>query len=331
MNNKEKQEVIGKALKLVIKATKNGMSNYKIAKDTNIAQKTIGNYVNGETKPNFANANILIRYFEDYIVLLYHECFSLLEGIYNEKLPESPNIRNGEVNGSRFEKLKSNINILLDFVDCEQKLKDDYPAGRTELEFAINDDLTYLKKTIPLKTNIVEERLFDKKALHLKEKAERKISARPLDNINYMNIPFVPIHAQAGYMIGYGDQEYIDELPTIPIIVDRSYKGKYRVFEVEGDSMDDGSRNALYDGDKILCRDVSRELWTSRLHINDWYFVIVHKTEGIIVKKITEHNTDTGDITCHSLNPIFRDRTLSLNDISELYNVIKIVDRNARI
>jgi hypothetical protein len=160
---------------------------------------------------------------------------------------------------------------------------------------------------------------------------EKNAKVKPLDDIRYMNVPFIPVPAQAGYMAGYGDSEYIEELSTIPVIVDREYKGKYRVFEVKGDSMDDGSRNALYDGDKILCRDVRQDLWASKLHIRDWYFVIVSWTEGVIVKQIIEHDVETGHITYHSLNPIFEDRKINLRDVSELYNVIKIVDRNARI
>lgn len=154
---------------------------------------------------------------------------------------------------------------------------------------------------------------------------------RLLEDISFYNIPLVPIHAQAGYARGYGDQEYIDELPTFPVIVDKNYRGKYRVFEVEGDSMDDGSRNALYDGDKVLCREVKKDLWTSKLHFHDWYFVLVLKTDGVTVKQITDHNLDAGNVTCHPLNPIFDDFTINLNDVAELYNVIKIVERNTRI
>lgn len=156
-------------------------------------------------------------------------------------------------------------------------------------------------------------------------------SASKLDDINYINVPFVPVHAHAGYTAGYGDKEYIEELPTIPVIVDRNYKGKYRVFEVEGDSMDNGSRNALYDGDKILCREVKPDLWKSKLHFHDWFFVIVCKNDGITVKQIIDHQIEDGVITCHPLNPMFDDFTINLQDVAELYNVIKIVDRNSRI
>ncbi len=154
---------------------------------------------------------------------------------------------------------------------------------------------------------------------------------KPISDFQFLNIPFVPIYAQAGYGRGYGDQEYIDNLPTLPVIVDKNYRGKYRVFEVDGDSMDNGTRNAIYDGDKILCREVRQELWTSKLHIKDWYFVICMKNDGITVKQITSHDVESGKIICHSLNPMFEDFEVNLKDVAELYNVIKIVDRNTRI
>jgi phage repressor protein C with HTH and peptisase S24 domain len=48
-----------KALSLIRDSAK---SNYQIAKDTGISEATIGNYVNGKTKPTPANAKILIAY-----------------------------------------------------------------------------------------------------------------------------------------------------------------------------------------------------------------------------------------------------------------------------
>lgn len=155
--------------------------------------------------------------------------------------------------------------------------------------------------------------------------------ARPMSDVQFMQVPFVPVHAQGGYPRGYGDQEYIDQLPTLPVLVDRNYKGKYRIFEISGDSMDNGLRGALCDGDKILCREVKRDLWTSKLHYNDWYFVIVSRCEGITVKQITDHDVAMGTIRCHPLNPMFDDFTMNLDDVLELYNVIKIVDRSARM
>ena len=154
---------------------------------------------------------------------------------------------------------------------------------------------------------------------------------KPVSNVEFLNIPFLPIHAQGGYGRGYGDDEYIESLPTYPVTVDKNYKGKYRVFEVNGDSMDDGTRNAIYNGDKVLCREVKRELWTSKLHYKDWYFVICMKNDGITIKQITAHDVEKAIIRCHPLNPIFDDFEVDLNEVAELYNVIKIVERSARL
>lgn len=155
-------------------------------------------------------------------------------------------------------------------------------------------------------------------------------TAHAVDNLNFMNVPVIHVKAQCGYLNGYGDNEYIDTLPSMPVIVDKTYHGKYRIFEAEGDSMDDDSRLAICDGDKVLAREVRRDLWLPKLHLKDWYFVIVHRTNGISIKQITSQD-DKGNITCHSLNELFNDYTVNLDDIVEIYNVIKVVERNMRL
>ena len=156
-------------------------------------------------------------------------------------------------------------------------------------------------------------------------------NANRLETTGFMNVPLVHVRAQCGYLNGYGDEGYLESLPSLPVIVDRTYHGKYMLFEAEGDSMDDGSKDSICDGDIVLAREVSRDLWRYKLHIKDWYFVIVHRTEGIAIKKIIDHNVEHGTITCHSLNDMFRDYTVNLDEIAELYNLIKIVDRSARL
>ena len=155
-------------------------------------------------------------------------------------------------------------------------------------------------------------------------------NAHAVEDLNYMNVPVVHIKARCGYLAGYADEGYIDSLPTMPVIVDKTYHGRYMIFEAEGDSMDDGTRNSICDGDKLLCREVRRDLWLPKLHINDWYFVIVHRTDGIAIKQITAQD-ENGNITCHSLNDMFNDYTVNLDDVAEIYNVIKVVERSMRL
>lgn len=165
----------------------------------------------------------------------------------------------------------------------------------------------------------------------LKSRQEFKSNVRIVPNAKYTDVVYVPIHAQAGYGKGYGDIAYIESLPTMQVIIDKNYNGNYRVFEVDVDSMDNGSRDAICDGDKILCREVRQDLWLSKLHINSWFFVIVMKNDGILIKQIIDHNVEQGIITCHSLNPLFNNFEIDLRDVAELYNAIKIIERNIRL
>ena len=65
--------------------------------------------------------------------------------------------------------------------------------------------------------------------------------AKPDTEIITKCVPFVNQYAYAGYLAGYQDQEYIDQLPTVLFDVDHDPKGNYLAFEVKGDSMNDGS------------------------------------------------------------------------------------------
>lgn len=116
----------------------------------------------------------------------------------------------------------------------------------------------------------------------------------------------------------------MESLPKIPFFTDHDPKGKYMAFEVRGDSMDDDSVNSIVEGDTLICREIQPELWRDKLHIKKYFFVIAHKTEGIIVKQIINHNPETGDIKIHSLNNFYPDRILNLSEIAQLFNVIQI-------
>lgn len=152
----------------------------------------------------------------------------------------------------------------------------------------------------------------------------------PIDP-SFIEVPLIPIKAQAGYLNGFDDTSFINELPTVHVIADRTFHGKYRCFEVSGDSMDDGSRMSIWDGDVILCREVKRDLWKYKLHIDKWFFVINH-VSGLLIKQIVAHDVENCTITCHSLNSVYGpDFVLKLDEVRELYNVIKITERNLHI
>jgi transcriptional regulator with XRE-family HTH domain len=143
-----------------------------------------------------------------------------------------------------------------------------------------------------------------------------------------MGVELVPEYARAGYLSGYADQEYISELPLHYITVDRYVRGKYRAFEISGDSMDNGDvREALPHGTIATGREVKRDLWYSKLHSHQWpNWIFIHKTEGIIAKQISSQDVDKGILTLRSLNPdkkSYPDFDINIEDLIEIYNVVK--------
>ena len=193
-----------------------------------------------------------------------------------------------------------------------------YHLRKEEIDSSFKDKLANAGFDIPE----LGVKSFDKKAL-LKA-ANTNISPVNLAEKSIMYVPLVNKYAYAGYLSGFGDGEYIQSLPSLPMIADREGRGTYMAFEVKGDSMDDGTRNSYEPGDIIIARQIAQHHWQHKLHIHKYDFVVVHKTEGILLKKIIKHDTTSATITLHSLNPLYDDLTVSLNDVAQIFNVIKV-------
>lgn len=158
------------------------------------------------------------------------------------------------------------------------------------------------------------------------DEAFNKVAVEPASS--YESIKLVPLvghRVQAGFLSGWGDEDYLEELPKIPWEVDREYKGNYLCFEVEGDSMNNSNPSeAILDKDILLCREVQQHHWQNKLHIHSWDFVIAHKDHGVVVKRIIDHNTETGELTLHSLNNLYEDYIVSLQEVIAIFNVVGV-------
>lgn len=140
-----------------------------------------------------------------------------------------------------------------------------------------------------------------------------------------MMVPLVPQDAVAGYLNGYADPEYLEELTKVPWVVDKEHKGTYMTFTVRNNSMRDGTEAGYKEGDKVLGREIPRDMWRNKLHLNKWTdFVIVHKTDGALLKQIIDHDITKGIITLHSLNSDYKDFTVKLDDLLQLFNVVQV-------
>jgi len=145
-----------------------------------------------------------------------------------------------------------------------------------------------------------------------------------------MEVPIVSQRASAGYLRGFADPEFYDDLPTIPVMIDKKAFSTYMGFEVVGDSMVcldtyELAEKSIFPGRIAVGRLLDRSKWLYKLHIHNYEaWIIVHKTEGILIKAITNHDVEAGKIVIHSLNPKYKDEIFDLDDIEQIFSVVKV-------
>lgn len=164
--------------------------------------------------------------------------------------------------------------------------------------------------------NQEQEAVVDKKVL--------SNDAKPINADITIYVPLVNQYAYAGYLSGYQNNTYMDSLPTIPFMTDHEMRGNYIAFEVKGDSMNNGTEESYLEGDRLFCREIPQHLWVdSKLHIRKWDFVIVHE-DGILVKRIIDHDVQNHTITVHSLNDFYPDKVIDLAEVRQIFNVVEM-------
>lgn len=155
-------------------------------------------------------------------------------------------------------------------------------------------------------------------------------SVRPLisSDRDWVDIPLVPHRAQAGALSGFGDPCWEEDKQTMPVLIDKRLKGDYLLFEVSGDSMDDGSSTAFLDGDILLCRVLPKSDWQFGIKKRgETYCVVATDAEGIVLKEVVNHDKANNEITCHSLNSQYKDYSVKLDDVQGIFYVEELVKR----
>lgn len=168
------------------------------------------------------------------------------------------------------------------------------------------------------------------------EKAEEKphrieSNVRPVleGEMEWIEVPLMPYKARAGVLAGFGDPDWREGKQTMHVLVDRRLRGDYLIYEVEGDSMDDGTTNSFLEGDFLLCRVLPKSDWQYGIKKRTMTFcVIATEAEGVVLKQVTRHDKAEGVITCHSLNPAYDDYEVNLSDVQAIFYVERLAQRN---
>ncbi len=152
--------------------------------------------------------------------------------------------------------------------------------------------------------------LGDTSGSYLARRRAQKLAAGSAD------IQFVPVKAAAGYLAGYGDPEFIDELNTftLPMLA----PGNYRAFEIMGDSMMPTPSGSVIVGERVENLD--------GLKANQTY-ILVSKTEGIVYKRILKNPKSKNKLTLVSDNPSYQPYTINAADLLEIWQASFIITK----
>ncbi|HEX8356576.1 MAG TPA: LexA family transcriptional regulator [Segetibacter sp.] len=127
-------------------------------------------------------------------------------------------------------------------------------------------------------------------------------------------IQFVPVKAAAGYLAGYADPDFIDELNTFTLPMLSG--GNYRAFEIIGDSMLPTQSGSVIVGEKL--EDIEN-VKTSNTYI------VVSRSEGIVYKRLLKNNRSKNKVTLVSDNPVYEPYQVNTEDIAEIWEAQMII------
>lgn len=158
--------------------------------------------------------------------------------------------------------------------------------------------------------DILRKDLSDTKSNYLARRRAMKLAGGRSD------IPFVPVKAAAGYLAGYADPEFVDELNTftLPMLTG----GNYRAFEIIGDSMLPTPSGSVIVGEKVENIDDLK---------NNVPCIVISRTEGIVYKRVQKNGRSKNKLTLASDNPSFHPYTVNADEILEMWQAQIVISK----
>lgn len=180
-------------------------------------------------------------------------------------------------------------------------------TGRTEPSIAKLIELsTYVK--IPIDTLIKVDLRKAKDLSFIDIGNKRVLFPISVNENNEELIEIVPQEASAGYLGGYDDPEYIEQLqkfnlPFLPT-------GTHRAFPIKGDSM-----LPVKSGSFIVARYVSD---ITDIKSGKTYIVLTQQ-DGLVYKRVYDQSEDNGTLLLKSDNRDYHPYEVNINEVLELW------------
>lgn len=153
------------------------------------------------------------------------------------------------------------------------------------------------------------QKLVEEQSKALPPNEKLKVLSITVDQQDRENIELVPQKAAAGYLNGYADPEYLEELPRfqLPMLPGT---GTYRAFEITGDSM-----LPLLSGTIVI----GRYLESYKEIRNGKTYIVVSSKEGVVYKRAFNYVEENGKLFLVSDNKAFSPFEVAIEDVLEIW------------
>lgn len=142
-------------------------------------------------------------------------------------------------------------------------------------------------------------------------------NARSIDTPYGNTIELVPVKAAAGYLNGYADPDFVNELPrfSLPVLS----HGNYRAFEISGDSM------LPLESGTIVVGEYVHDLNGIR---NGKTYVLVTRNEGVVYKRVFNYVSESGKLFLVSDNRQYAPYQIDAGEVIEIWSAKAYISLN---
>jgi transcriptional regulator with XRE-family HTH domain len=204
-----------------------------------------------------------------------------LKKLSQERLAEELNVTRSRIGSYEENRSAPTIEFLIAFSDYY----------KTPIDILLRNDLTKTK---------------DFSFIQLKN--QRILFPITVDDDNENLIEVVPTKASAGYLAGYDDPEYIEQLQKIKLPFLPT--GKHRAFPIKGDSM-----LPMKDGSFVIGRFVEdrSEIKSGRT------YVLVTLNDGMVYKRVNNTIDLNNSLLLMSDNKTYNDYRIPIDEVLEIW------------
>ena len=196
-----------------------------------------------------------------------------------------------------------------DNMEIKRSLIGAYEEDRAEPKYELLKKIAeYFELTID---EFINEKINDNwKPKPKSQGSNLRVLSISVDKDDNENIELVPVKASAGYLNGFSDPQYIQDLPKFQLPIPSLKQGTYRAFEIKGDSMLPIQPGSIIIGEYL-------DNWND-IKIGDTY-VIISKNEGVVYKRAGNKFKEDRELKLISDNKVYDPYSVPADDILEIW------------